>query len=95
MKIIEAKGIQPNRWQSDQFIYIVKSRKPDESSDPGEEDGTDDEDEDVDDDSNWSAVQIVSEVQQIAAALPDALLALLGFLANWRGLIQQHIPLSI
>lgn len=50
MKIIEAKGIQPNRWQSDQFIYIVKSRKPDESSDPGEEDGNDDEDED--DDSN-------------------------------------------
>lgn len=52
MKIIEAKGIQPNRWQSDQFIYIVKSRKPDESSDPGEEDDTDDKDEDVDDDSN-------------------------------------------
>lgn len=56
MKIIEAEGIQPNRWQSDQFIYIVKSRKPDESSDPGEEDDTDDEDEDedvdVDDDSN-------------------------------------------
>lgn len=91
MKIIEAEGIQPNRWQSNQFIYIVKSRKPDESS----EDDTDDEDEDVEDDSNWSAVQIVSEVQQIAAALPDALLAQLGFLANWRGLIQQHIPLSI
>lgn len=50
MKIIEAKGIQPNRWQSNQFIYIVKSRKPDENSDPEEEE--DDDDEDKDDDSN-------------------------------------------